>query len=77
MQSKYKTRHWSHAKGSTNAGVDPDTVTAEEEEAVEELVQEWYYALAFRICLDQTHLGCLLKDLEIEYTQGHDKYPKT
>ena len=49
---------------------------AEHEEQVEELGKEWYFALAFLMGSDQTYFRHLLKNLENEYTQGHDNYPK-
>ena len=57
-------------------GIDPSGPMAEQEEQVEELGKEWYFALAFLMGSDQTCFRHLLKNLENEYTQGHDNYPK-
>ena len=58
-------------------GIDPNRAMAKQEEQAEEVGKEWCFALAFLMGSDLTCSGCLLENLENEYTQGHNNCPKT
>ena len=57
--------------------IEPSTATATQKEDAQMEAQEWYYGLAFLMGADQVRFGCYLEDLENDFTQGVDCYPKS
>ena len=55
----------------------PSTATATQKENVRIEAQEWYYGLAFLMGADRVRFGRYLEDLENDFTQGVDQYPKS
>ena len=57
--------------------VAPPTATATQKENARIEAQEWYYGLAFLMGADHVCFGCYLEDLENDFMQGVDQYPKS
>ena len=57
--------------------IDPTTATATQKENARIEAQEWYYGLAFLMGADRVRFGRYLEDLENDFTQGVDRYPKS
>ena len=57
--------------------IEAATATATQKENTQIEVQEWYYGLAFLMGANRVHFGCYLEDLENNFTQGVDRYPKS
>ena len=55
----------------------PATATATQKENARIEAQEWYYGLAFLMGADCVHFGRYLVDLENDFMQGVDQYPKS
>ena len=55
----------------------PLTATATQKENARIEAQEWYYGLAFLMGADHVRFGRYLEDLENDFTQGVDRYPKS
>ena len=53
------------------------TVTPTQKENAQIVAQEWYYGLAFLMGADRVRFGRYLEDLENDFTQGVDRYPKS
>ena len=56
--------------------IEAATATATQKENARIKAQEWYYSLAFLIGADRVRFGRYLEDLENDFTQGVDRYPK-
>ena len=57
--------------------IDPTTATATQKENTRIEAQEWYYGLAFLMGADCVRFGRYLEELENDFTQGVDRYPKS
>ena len=57
--------------------IDPTAATATQKENARIEAQEWYYGLAFLMGADRVRFGRYLEDLENDFTQGVDRYPKS
>ena len=57
--------------------IEPATATATQKENTRIEAQEWYYGLAFLMGADRVRFGRYLEDLENDFTQGVDRYPKS
>ena len=57
--------------------IEPSTATATQKENARIEAQEWYYGLAFLMGADRVRFGRYLEDLENDFTQGVDCYPKS
>ena len=57
--------------------IEPSTATATQKENARIEAQEWYYGLAFLMGADHIRFGRYLEDLENDFTQGVDRYPKS
>ena len=57
--------------------IDPAEATATQKENARIEAQEWYYGLAFLMGADRVRFGRYLEDLENDFTQGVDRYPKS
>jgi hypothetical protein len=71
-----------HVPGLVNAmlesnGIDANTATKEHIADARKATQEEYLAIAFLLGSDCNRYGKLVKNLEKDYTQGQDRYPKT
>ena len=55
----------------------PAMATARQKENAQNEAQEWYYGLAFLMGADCVHFGRYLVDLENDFMQGIDRYPKS
>jgi hypothetical protein len=58
-------------------GKSSNTATADETREAQNAAQQQYLAVAFLLGSDRNRYGKLLEDLENDYTQGQDNYPKT
>jgi hypothetical protein len=61
----------------TELGLTMSTASTVEATAAGNVAQESYLASAFLLASDRTRYGKLLEDLENDYLQGRDNYPKT
>ena len=57
--------------------IEPSMATATQKENMRIEAQEWYYGLAFLMGADRVQFGHYLEDLENDFTQGVDRYPKS
>ena len=57
--------------------IDPTTATATQKEDARIEAQEWYYGLAFLMGANHVRFGRYVEDLENDFTQGVDRYPKS
>ena len=57
--------------------IEPSTATATQKEDARMEAQEWYYGLAFLMGADRVQFGRYMEDLENDFTQGVDRYPKS
>ena len=57
--------------------IDVTTATPTQKENARIEAQEWYYGLAFLMGADCVHFGRYLEDMENDFTQGVDRYPKS
>ena len=57
--------------------IEPSRATATQKENAQIEAQEWYYGLAFLMGADCVRFGRYLEDLENDFTQGVDRYPKS
>ena len=57
--------------------IEAATATATQKENARIEAQEWYYGLAFLMGADRVRFGRYLEDLENDFTQGIDQYPKS
>ena len=57
--------------------IEPTEATAMQKENARIEAQEWYYGLAFLMGADRVRFGQYLEDLENDFTQGVDRYPKS
>ena len=57
--------------------IDVRTATPTQKENAQIEAQEWYYGLAFLMGADRVRFGRYLEDLENDFTQGVDRYPKS
>ena len=57
--------------------IEPSTATATQKENARIEAQEWYYGLSFLMGADRVRFGRYLEDLENDFTQGVDRYPKS
>ena len=57
--------------------IDVRTATPTQKENARIEAQEWYYGLAFLMGADRVRFGQYLEDLENDFTQGVDRYPKS
>ena len=57
--------------------IDVRTATLTQKENARLEAQEWYYGLAFLMGADRVRFGRYLEDLENDFTQGVDRYPKS
>ena len=57
--------------------IEPSTATPTQKENARIEAQEWYYGLAFLMGADRVRFGRYLEDLENDFTQGVDRYPKS
>ena len=57
--------------------IDVRTATPTQKENARIEAQEWYYGLAFLMGADRVRFGWYLEDLENDFTQGVDGYPKS
>ena len=57
--------------------IEAATATATQKENKQIEAQEWYYGLAFLMGADRVRFGRYLEDLENDFTQGVDWYPKS
>ncbi|KAL7559814.1 hypothetical protein ACA910_003978 [Epithemia clementina (nom. ined.)] len=60
-----------------NSAADPDNPTNAERTAAGVEARDWYLAFAFLAGADRTRYGRLLENLENDFLQGQDRYPKT
>ena len=57
--------------------IEPATATATQKENAQIEAQQWSYGLAFLMGADRVRFGRYLEDLENDFTQGVDRYPKS
>ena len=57
--------------------IEPSMATATQNENAHIKTQEWYYGLDFLMGADHVRFGRYLEDLENDFTQGVDQYPKS
>jgi hypothetical protein len=57
--------------------INPNTASLEQIADIMRALQEQYLTVAFLLRSDQNQYGKLIENLEKDYTQGQDKYPKT
>ena len=57
--------------------IEPSMAMATQKENMWIEAQEWYYGLAFLMGADWVRFGRYLEDLENDFTQGVDRYPKS
>ena len=57
--------------------IDARTATPTQKENARMEAQEWYDGLAFLMGADRVRFGRYLEDLENDFTQGVDRYPKS
>ena len=57
--------------------IEPAAAAATQKENARIEAQEWYYGLAFLMGADRVCFGRYLEDLENDFTQGVDRYPKS
>ena len=57
--------------------IDPDNPTTVEHTTARRAARQRYLATAFLLGADRNRYGKLIEDLENDFIQGEDKYPKT
>jgi hypothetical protein len=58
-------------------GIDPDLASREQVAEAMKAAQEQYLSVAFLLGSDRNRYGKLMEDLENDYIQRQDRYPKT